>query len=502
MSSSEPDKRRLALLLVVVCVASVVTTGLASAAGDGATAQLEVTNVTYGNESLAQRHSDRLYVWRSANQSMNVTIGPVDDFPDDADQCIRVIGTDNASVTDPSASNATATTLVCRPWPPEGVAENYSSEPITTTFDLDNWTRNRSGSWLLSYTVSSHDNGTTVLASTDMPVVIVERQGDVDDDGLDNRNEVKFETNISNADTDTDGLEDGKEVHTYGTSPRKNDTDGDGLHDAREINGKTDPLNPDTDNDSLGDYEEVEKYSTNPTVKDTDEDGLIDGKEVHEYETDPTKKDTDEDGLIDGTEVTFGTDPTDPDTDGDGLSDGKEHEIGTSALKADTDGDFLSDSTERTLGTDPTSALSTAVTLLIVGVVLGGSFVYVWRSLPPLDELLPADPNATTNSGTGGENHTNGRGPGAAPAATATDAANQDVLLTDEDRVLQILEENGGRVGQSTFTQETDWSKSKVSRLLSKMEDNDQVCKINVGRENIITLPGHEPESSKSPHET
>jgi uncharacterized membrane protein len=72
-------------------------------------------------------------------------------------------------------------------------------------------------------------------------------------------------------------------------------------------------------------------------------------------------------------------------------------------------------------------------------------------------------------------------------------------ILTDEDRVLRLLAERGGRMKQRDIPDETDWSKSKVSRLLSRMADDGQVSKINVGRENIITLAGYEPEAAQHP---
>jgi len=77
----------------------------------------------------------------------------------------------------------------------------------------------------------------------------------------------------------------------------------------------------------------------------------------------------------------------------------------------------------------------------------------------------------------------------------------QDQLLSDEDRVLKLLEENGGRMRQVTIVEETEWSKSKVSMLLSDMEEEGDISKLRVGRENIISLAGEEPEAAGSPFE-
>ncbi len=72
-------------------------------------------------------------------------------------------------------------------------------------------------------------------------------------------------------------------------------------------------------------------------------------------------------------------------------------------------------------------------------------------------------------------------------------------LLSDEDRVVSLLEERGGRMKQVNIVEATGWSKSKVSMLLSDMADEDIVSKLRVGRENVISLKGHEPEATRSP---
>ncbi|WP_459889382.1 helix-turn-helix transcriptional regulator [Halostagnicola bangensis] len=92
-------------------------------------------------------------------------------------------------------------------------------------------------------------------------------------------------------------------------------------------------------------------------------------------------------------------------------------------------------------------------------------------------------------------------GPTEAGATTTepTEELQETELLTDEDRVVNLIEENGGRMKQVQIVDETGWSKSKVSMLLSEMEDSGTISKLRVGRENIISLEGHEPEATKSP---
>ncbi|WP_247002657.1 helix-turn-helix transcriptional regulator [Halosolutus gelatinilyticus] len=66
-------------------------------------------------------------------------------------------------------------------------------------------------------------------------------------------------------------------------------------------------------------------------------------------------------------------------------------------------------------------------------------------------------------------------------------------LLSDEERVHRLLEHNGGRMKQATIVKETGWSNAKVSQLLSKMDDDGEIEKLRIGRENLITLPEVDP---------
>ena len=85
------------------------------------------------------------------------------------------------------------------------------------------------------------------------------------------------------------------------------------------------------------------------------------------------------------------------------------------------------------------------------------------------------------------------------PETPVEPAVPDEELLSDEDQVLNLLEENGGRMKQVNIVENTDWSKSKVSMLLSDMEDEGQISKLRVGRENIISKAGEEPDAVGSP---
>ena len=77
---------------------------------------------------------------------------------------------------------------------------------------------------------------------------------DLDHDGLTNLEEYRLGTDLQNADTDGDGINDGDEVNgrglacagttCYRTNPLLPDTDGDGIWDRTEILSGSDPTNP------------------------------------------------------------------------------------------------------------------------------------------------------------------------------------------------------------------------------------------------------------------
>ena len=195
------------------------------------------------------------------------------------------------------------------------------------------------------------------------PTVAGEQGLDPDNDGLDNLTEQELYTDPNNADTDSDGLNDGEEVNPWNTNPLDPDTDGDGLLDGWEVTYGFSPLssqpqNTDTDGDGLINLEE-QAHGTDPLNSDTDGDSLLDGFEVL-YGFNPLVggeeiQDADGDTLDNLGEQTHGTDPGNPDSDGDMLTDGEEVlTYGSSPTLWDTDGDQLGDGEEvDTYGTDP-----------------------------------------------------------------------------------------------------------------------------------------------------
>lgn len=152
--------------------------------------------------------------------------------------------------------------------------------------------------------------------------------------------------------------------------------------------------------------------------------------------------------------------------------------------------DGLADIGGATDGEDGESSM-----LLVAGIVvalLGIGAVVAWRWG---DFGLPSSGDASGAAASTGGGAAGGAGGSVQPAVS------DEELLTDEARVKQLLRENGGRMKQVNIVEDTGWSKSKVSMLLSEMADDGEISKLRVGRENIISLDGHEPDATRSPHD-
>jgi len=115
--------------------------------------------------------------------------------------------------------------------------------------------------------------------------VSLERSADSDGDGIDDDWEVehgldKDDPSDALLDNDDDGLNNLEEFR-HNTNPNMADTDSDGLNDAIEVNvANTNPLIGDTDGDSLSDFDEYYTLRTSPLFEDTDGDGVNDAEDT------------------------------------------------------------------------------------------------------------------------------------------------------------------------------------------------------------------------------
>ena len=171
----------------------------------------------------------------------------------------------------------------------------------------------------------------------------------------------------------------------------------------------------------------------------------------------------------------------DGDLDGNGLTNEREIELGIHPAEADSDGDGLTDAIEVMIGTDPRDSVTPyRIAVVTIGSLTAGAFgvlLVAGRLMMGLQAL---------GVSTGRDDDTESV---SEPAETKTFEA----PIRDEERIRRLLSAHDGRLKQSQIVEATEWSKSKVSRLLSSMEDDAEITRVRLGRENLVCLRGHEP---------
>jgi len=79
-------------------------------------------------------------------------------------------------------------------------------------------------------------------------------------------------------------------------------------------------------------------------------------------------------------------------------------------------------------------------------------------------------------------------------ASGATDSADEPAppsdLLSNEEQVLALLDERGGRMKQQEVVSELEWSETKTSEVVSDLRDAEEIEVYRLGRENVLALPG------------
>lgn len=189
--------------------------------------------------------------------------------------------------------------------------------------------------------------------------------------------------------------------------------------------------------------------------------------------------------------------------DRDGSPDASPGSDGGDASDAGADGDGLGP-----------GALVGAGIVIVVVLAVGAAVALASRSGPLSAESetaassddAEAGPAADAGNATPAPSDTDAASAGTASTDSseddggdATDALPEEPVLSDEQRVVSLLDSEGGRMRQAEIVERTGWSKSKVSMQLSEMEADGTVSKLRVGRENIVSLAGHEPDAAGSP---
>jgi uncharacterized membrane protein len=68
-------------------------------------------------------------------------------------------------------------------------------------------------------------------------------------------------------------------------------------------------------------------------------------------------------------------------------------------------------------------------------------------------------------------------------------------LLSNEERVLRLLERRGGRVKQKAVVDELGWTEAKTSQVVGSLREQGKIESFRLGRENVLALAQEQRES-------
>ncbi|MFP9061836.1 helix-turn-helix transcriptional regulator [Natrialbaceae archaeon A-chndr2] len=80
------------------------------------------------------------------------------------------------------------------------------------------------------------------------------------------------------------------------------------------------------------------------------------------------------------------------------------------------------------------------------------------------------------------------------PNAAAVDTT----LLSNEEQVIRLLEERGGRLKQQTVVEELGWTDAKTSKVVTGLRESGELESFRLGRENVLSLPESDEASGSS----
>lgn len=120
----------------------------------------------------------------------------------------------------------------------------------------------------------------------------------------------------------------------------------------------------------------------------------------------------------------------------------------------------------------------------------------LWRRETP-DEAATADPDDGQQGGSAGSADAENRDE-TLSYAEQVEYGVDERDLPDEDKILRLLVNRGGRVDESTILEETGWSEDRLQGVIDEMEADDQVNAIVVGRKRVVCRKGFEPKGYRS----
>jgi len=75
------------------------------------------------------------------------------------------------------------------------------------------------------------------------------------------------------------------------------------------------------------------------------------------------------------------------------------------------------------------------------------------------------------------------------PAGSSATGTPDMELLSNEEQVLRLVRDNGGRMKQQAVVEELGWTDAKTSKVVSGLREEGKLESFRLGRENVLSLP-------------
>lgn len=141
-------------------------------------------------------------------------------------------------------------------------------------------------------------------------------------------------------------------------------------------------------------------------------------------------------------------------------------------------------------------ATQVLVVAVVAALLAGGVWLFA-RSAGLRTPLGGEEPPDGAAAGAAGESPAAGEAAGTtgepSAAGEAGAATPPEELLSNEERVLKLVREAGGRKKQKEIAEELDWTAAKTSQVVGNLRDDDELEAFRLGRENVLRLPGEDP---------